>query len=131
MPSIRIGTTLRVEDAPTMPHMRTSLPVAAVLLGRDLLHRPLPAGNADLPDPGDSKLARGGVVGDGTAGADRRSLADRNRRDEHAVRSDRDVILDHRPVLGDAVVVRGDRSGAEVHTGRWSCRQRRPGDWPW
>ena len=55
----------------------------------------------------------------------------RDRRHQHAIRADDRVVLDHRPMLVRAVVVRRDRAGAEVHArAHRPCRRCRRDDWP-
>src|SRR5690242_17475602 len=110
MPSIRMGTTLRSDAAPTMPHM-----LAPRSIHPRLLARTLPARDGDLARPRHRQLARGGFLDDRAAAADRRTGADRDRRDEHAVRPDVHVVTDERLVLVRSVVVRGDRARAVVH----------------
>src|SRR3954468_20788137 len=106
-PSISTGTTLRADTAPTIPHM------AAASLGR--LRRALPPRNGRLAHARDGQLAGGSVLGQGRAGAERRTAPDAHRRDELRVGADEDVVLDDRPVLVRAVVVAGNGVGADVH----------------
>src|SRR5689334_3084234 len=85
IPSIRIGTTLRFDVAPTMPHMVSPF-----------LSRPLPARNGNLRSARDGQLIRGRFLHDRAAAADRRAGPDRDRRDEHAIGSNVDVVADDR-----------------------------------
>src|SRR5579864_9732880 len=111
MPSIRIGTTLRSDVAPTMPHMMLAPP----LLGPLLLPRALPAGDRHLSRARERQLARRRFLHDRTAPADRRARANGDRRDQHAVRSDVHVVADERLMLVRTVVIRRDRARAIVH----------------
>src|SRR5689334_13396807 len=104
MPSIRIGTTLRSEAAPTMPHM-LALPACPL---RALLARALPPRDRYLARPRNGELPGRSLLRDRAATADRRTGADRDRSNQHAVRADVHVVTDHRLVLVRAVVVRGD-----------------------
>src|SRR5687767_13212634 len=83
MPSIRIGTMLRVDAAPTMPHM------ALLLFG---FHRPRPAFDGDLLCTRERQRGRRCVARDRAAPADRRVVADLHRRHEHAVAPDVRVV---------------------------------------
>ena len=55
------------------------------------------------------------VLGDRRPGRHVRALADGHRRDELRVAADEDVVLDHRRVLPNPVVIAGNRAGADVH----------------
>src|SRR5258706_10330590 len=74
-----------------------------------------PAINRALARARDRELARGHVAGNGRAGADRRSRANRDRCHQHAVGAHVRIVADDRPVLEGAVVVGDDRAGADVH----------------
>src|SRR6478752_3421326 len=99
MPSISIGTTLRSDVAPTMPH----IPVLPALIRPRLLARPLPPGDRHLPWSRDGQLSRRRLLHDRAAAADRRAVADRDRRHQHAVRAHVHVVADDRPMLVSAV----------------------------
>src|SRR3954449_12195757 len=62
----------------------------------------------------DCERPRWDVLGDDRSGAGVRLVADRDRRDERRVDRRADVGADRRAVLGAAIVVGGDRGGAEV-----------------
>ena len=105
-----------------MPHMIRYSP----LIRSRLLARPLPAG--------DRHLLRAARRVSWPAGASLMIVlpppivaprADRDRRDQHAVRADVHVVADDRSVLVRAVVVRGDRARAEVHAAADAPRRRR------
>src|SRR5687767_10011418 len=100
-----MGTTLRREIAPTIPHMS----------GCRFLPGPLPPRDTFLFDPREREIAFGDFARDGRACSDRGSAADDDRRYELRVRSDENVVFDDRAVLERPVVVAGDRSGADVH----------------
>src|SRR6266536_2944346 len=102
---MRIGTTLRLAIAPTMPHMDSTLL---------LFSGPRPPGNGRLLYPRERELSGGGVLGERGSGAERCALAHPHRGDKLGVRADGDVVLDDRAVLVRPVVVAGDRAGADV-----------------
>src|SRR5262249_41621267 len=106
--SIRTGTTLRGETAPTIPHMASTLSVFR------FLYRSLPPRYAHLWRARQRQHVGRRFLCDRAPAADRRAMADPDWRDEHAVRPDRRVVLDHRRVLVRAVIVRGDGPCAEV-----------------
>ena len=86
--------------------------------------RPGGRGGCGLADPGrdaDRELARRDVLRDHGAGAGPRAVAERDGRAEHRVDAQEHALADRRAVLGDAVVVGGDRARR-----RRSCRRRRP-----
>src|SRR5690606_3485081 len=91
------------------------LPLLLLLLPLLLLLRPLPARHGRLPRPLERQLAGRRVLRDRRAGADRRVGADLDRRNEHNARADESAVADHGSVLRRAVVVAGDRAGADVH----------------
>src|SRR5712691_8500798 len=62
----------------------------------------------------DGELPRRDVLRDDGAGAGPRIVADRERRPEHRVDTEEDPLADRRPMLALAVVVGGDRAGADV-----------------
>src|SRR5713226_7989351 len=102
---MRMGTTLRLAIAPTMPHMNSTL----------LLFRgPRPPGNGRLLRPGEGELSGRRVLGERGSGAERGALAHPHGRDKLGVRADEDVVLDDRAVLVCPVVVAGDRAGADI-----------------
>jgi hypothetical protein len=68
-----------------------------------------------------SQGARGNVLGDRGSGADVRTLADANRRNELASRCDECAVLDDGVVLGDPVVIAGDRPCPDVDVGPYGC----------
>ena len=61
-----------------------------------------------------AERAGGHVLGDRRAGGDVGALADRDRRDQLRVAADERAVLDRRLMLRLAVVVAGDRAGADV-----------------
>ena len=72
------------------------------------------------------------VLADHRAGASVSAVADADRSDERGVDRDSRTFPDLRPVLVPAVVVGGDRAGAEVGPGRRRRRRRRRrGAGPW
>src|SRR3712207_4397258 len=91
--------------APTIPHMSRS---------RFLL-RPSPARNRLLLHARQRKLSFEHFARDGRARSDRRPAAYRDRGDKLRVRADEYVVFDDGPMLVSAVVVAGDRAGADVH----------------
>ena len=74
-----------------------------------------PAFDVPLLAGADRQGAGRDVLADGRAAADIRAFADRDRRDELRVAADERAVLDRGLVLGDAVVVARDGSGADVH----------------
>src|SRR5712691_7527513 len=102
---MRIGTTLRLAIAPTIPHMCSTL---------FLFFRPRPPGNGRLLYPRERELSGRGILGERGSGAERCALAHPHRGDKLGVRADGDVVLDDRAVLVRPVVVAGDRAGADV-----------------
>ena len=85
-----------------------------------------------LPAARDAEAAGRHVAVDRAAGADERAVADRHRRDQRRIRADERAGADLGMVLGEAVVVAGDRAGADVGAWRRRARRRcRSGDWPW
>src|SRR2546422_10131296 len=91
-----------------MPHTR--LPPLSLLLavaGRV-------AGDVLLRDARHGERVGRDVLGDRRAGADDRTVSDRDRRDELDVGADEDVLPDRRPVLREAVVVTRDDARADV-----------------
>src|SRR5713101_3188725 len=102
---MRIGTTLRLAIAPTIPHMCSTL---------FLFFRPRPPGNGRLLYPRERELPGRRVPGERGSGAERCALAHPHGRDKLCVGADRDVVLDDRAVLVRPVVVAGDRAGADI-----------------
>src|SRR5213594_5047253 len=77
----------------------------------------LPDGPAVLDDLGGAshrERSRGDVLRDRRARADVRTLADGDRRHQARVGPDESAVVDLRFVLGDAIIVAGDRPGADV-----------------
>ena len=79
----------------------------------------------------DRQRLRRDVLGDRRSGGDVGVLADAHRRDQLAVAADERAVLDDRLMLVHAVVVAGDRAGADVDllADRRVAEIRR-GDWP-
>ena len=67
-----------------------------------------------LPGAGDGHVACGNVSGDDGAGRGHRAVADFHGSDKHRVRADEDAGADLGAVLGDAVVVAGNGTRADV-----------------
>src|SRR6187401_398016 len=97
MPSIRMGTTSRVDAAPTMPHMLFPL--------WRLLRRTGPVGDRRLPRTRDGELTRGRVLRDHAAGADGGAFTHGDGRHQHAVAADARPIADHGAMFVGAVVI--------------------------
>src|SRR5437868_10907546 len=102
-----MGTTLRCATAPTMPHMVLSLSLLLFL-------RTFPARDALLRRTRERELARGRVLRNYGTGTDRRAVAHRERRHQRRVRTDEDVIADHRAMFVGTVVVTGNGARADV-----------------
>src|SRR5512147_1539050 len=98
MPSIRMGTTLRLEAAPTIPHIKSPLRFVGLL-------RALPAFDGHLPRTRHREHAGRRILRNDAAGPDRRALADGDRRHQHAIGADARPIADDRAMLARAVVV--------------------------
>src|SRR5881394_19764 len=120
-PSTSTGTILRSAIAPTIPHIvllasrsarEPAFPPGQLLR---LLLRPLPPGHRDLLRPLERELARRRFFRDRRACADRRVGTDAHGRDEHHAGADEHAVADRRLVLVRAVIVAGDRAGADVH----------------
>src|ERR1700727_6647 len=79
------------------------------------LRRPLPAMKGLLPATCHGEFAIRRVTGDHRASADGGLCTDAHRRDQRTVGADEPAIPDVRNDLVDAVVVAGDRAGADVH----------------
>src|SRR5439155_18285247 len=77
----------------------------------------LPAGNRYLPAARQRELPRRRVLGDGRARADVGAARHAHRRDERGIGTDKALVLDHRAVLLDAVVIAGDGARADVGPG--------------
>src|SRR5258708_35889870 len=90
--------------APTMPHISLAL-----------LLRWLPGRDRHLLRAREGELPGRRVLVDRRARADVRAPRDAHGRDQGRIRADEALVLDHRAVLGDAVVVAGDGSGADIH----------------
>src|SRR5438093_6640552 len=105
---MRMGTTLRLAIAPTIPHMRFAFRLL-------LLCRPLPARNRHLLHAREGQLACWSVLGERGSRTERRAPAHAHRSDELGVRTDENVVLYDGAVLVRSVVVAHDRAGADVH----------------
>src|SRR5882672_2480957 len=103
---MRIGTTLRLATAPTIPH--TFSPLFA-------LGRPLPPRDADLLRPGERELSGRRILRQRRAGSQGRAAADADRRHQLRVRTDEHVVLDDRAVLVRPVVIAHDGPRTDVH----------------
>src|SRR4051794_17252890 len=105
---------------PTMPHITYFLSSArplrpALLLGPALVaEHGRGAGLLDLLGALDDERVRGDVAGDDAARAGDRAGADGDRRDQRRVRADEGAGADDGLLLEEAVVVAGDRPGADV-----------------
>ena len=77
--------------------------------------RTLPALHGNLFATRKGEYPGGCVLGDGTAGADRAALADRNRCHQLRIRTDEYTILDDGSVFVRTVVVAGNGSCADVY----------------
>ena len=76
--------------------------------------RALPAADGRLPRACDGQFPGRRIGADGRAGADGGVLADRYGRDQGAVRADKSAVLNDGTMFVRAVVVAGDRAGADV-----------------
>src|SRR5690625_5061962 len=94
------------KPAPTLFSLLTALP--------SLFPGPLPALDNDLARAPQCKCTVRDICGNGRARANARALADDQRRHQRAVRTDEDIIANHRPVLGRAIVVAGNHARAHV-----------------
>src|SRR5579871_3690016 len=103
------GTRLRSATPPTMPHM--ALLPSPLALG---LHGPLPVVDRDLARARQREFVGRRVGGDGRACADGCAVADLDGRDHHAARADEGAAADLGTPFVDAVVIAGDRAGADV-----------------
>ena len=68
----------------------------------------------DLLAAGDRQRIGRDIPGDDAAGRDDRAVADRDRRHERRVRADKRAFADYRPVFVNAVIIAGDRAGADI-----------------
>src|SRR5690606_23078926 len=80
--------------------------------------QPLPQGApppllVDLPRAAEGEPVVGDVLGDDAAGRDIGAHADTTRRHQRKVRADAGSRADLRPMLGKAVIIAGDRAGAD------------------
>src|SRR5947209_8365209 len=98
---------------PTIPHMMPSL--------RSGLHAPMafaevlgPARFFDLASAPERQRIRGDVVGDNGAGADISTRPDLDRGDERRIGADERIVADLGAVLGVAIIIASDRTGADV-----------------
>src|SRR4051794_32065439 len=73
-----------------------------------------PAVLVDLRTSGDAEGPGRDVLRDGRSCRDVGPCADRHRGNQLAVTADERAVLDHRRILRDAIVVAGDRAGADV-----------------
>src|ERR1039458_4605090 len=105
---------LRSVTPPTIPHMalRASLYFRSGL-GR-LLAWPLPLLESHLARSAQGQLVGRCVLGDGRAGADRGAIADLHWCHQHCARADECAVADLGAPLIGAVIVAGDRPGADV-----------------
>src|SRR5258707_7557822 len=94
MPSMRIGTTLREDAAPTMPHME----VLALRVGFRRLHGALPAMDRDLLRAGHGERAGGRVLRAHANRADPGARAHGDRRDKQSVGGDARTVAADRLV---------------------------------
>src|SRR5262245_40390530 len=101
---MRMGTTLRLATAPTIPHTFSPL----------FLYGPLPAGNAHLLRARERELTGRRVLGERGTRSQRGSTAHPDRRDQLGVRADEDIVLYDRAMLVRAVVVAHDGARADV-----------------
>src|SRR3990170_1621453 len=123
-PSSRISPHGLGPVYPTIPHMLRFLLTRPLLFSRgDLDPRLLekfrhPADHPPLDHlllrPGEGEGEGGDILRDRGPRADQGPLPDRHRGDELGVAADEDPVPDHGPVLGEPVVVAGDRPGADV-----------------
>src|SRR6185369_5471728 len=74
----------------------------------------LPGWDRDLAAARQRELPRRRVLGDGRAGADIGAAGNAHRRDQRRVRADEAVVLDHRTILRDAVVIARNGARADV-----------------
>ena len=94
-------------------HARNEVPL---LFGLRLL-RTLPAFECHLLRARQGELTVGGFLGDGAARTRGRVTPDAHRRDQHVAGTDECAIRDGCRPLVHAIVVAGDRAGADVHVG--------------
>ena len=87
---------------------------AVVMTGRTPISFPCPPVLVHLPSARDRQRLIGHIVGDRRAGGHIGALADRDRRDELRVAANEGAVADDGLVLLLAVVVAGDRAGADV-----------------
>src|SRR5690242_19571789 len=80
-----------------------------------------PASEALLLGTRHRQLVGGDVLGDDGAGTDDGAVADANRSDQCSVRADEGTGTDLRPIFAEAVVIAGDRAGADVRLGADVC----------
>src|SRR6266403_4280288 len=73
-----------------------------------------PAGFIGLTAARDSQGIRGNVVCDRGTRGDIRAIADSNRRNQRGIASDKNFVADVRREFLEAVVVAGNRAGADV-----------------
>src|SRR5581483_7793876 len=99
-----------IHRGPTKPERRAEERLSAFL-------RPLPAPDRRLTGARDRELARRRIRADRGTGADRGVLADRDGGHERGIGADERAVFDGRAMFVDAVVVAGDRPGADVHAG--------------
>src|SRR3974390_1734712 len=68
----------------------------------------------DLPSPRNPERVRGNVVGNRRSGGNVRPVADFHRSHQRRIAADEHFVADPRGVLCEAVVVTGDRAGADI-----------------
>src|SRR5688572_8620275 len=73
-----------------------------------------PARHLPLLGALDSQRARLNIARDDASRADERTVADLDRRNQRAVGADEGALADLGAVLGEAVIVAGDRAGADI-----------------
>src|SRR3990172_4305932 len=105
-------TALLSPTYPTMPHM-ASVPFSTSCEASSHVESRPPLLDAPRRAAHGERAGRD-VLGDRRAPADVRALADDERRHERRVGADEGAVADPRLVLGPAVVVAGDRAGADV-----------------
>src|SRR5215470_9029936 len=68
----------------------------------------------DLLTAGDRQRIRRNIAGNDTAGGDDRAVTDFDRRDQRGVRADKRALADYCAEFVKAVVIAGDRAGADI-----------------
>ncbi len=110
-------------------HQFSFLALFAGLSGAECGRSP---GLVHLHAAGDRQRVRGHVAHDHAAGGGHRPRPHGHRRHQGGVRADEGALADHRAMLGDAVVIAGDRCRRRYSRRRRSRRRPdRSGGWPW